>query len=153
PSGELEFAVPGWNVTSIDYLVALATGKAPLSEQITLRRISQRVTTLGNPNPAFEINKYLAERGDARVKDWASAVANSKFQDEQTRVSAENAISKEDPRAAAGSLSYLKMQAVLRMVVLKVMYENKIDVFVNPEATMPPQKLGGPEEPGVNQRS
>ena len=31
-SGELEFAVPGWDVKSMDYLIALALGKAPLSE-------------------------------------------------------------------------------------------------------------------------
>src|SRR5204862_6923994 len=112
PTGELEFAVPGWDVTSVKYMVALATGKAPLSEKITLRRISQR---LGNPSSPFTINKYLAERGDARVKDWASWVANAKFKDDEALVRARNAIEKEDPRAAADSVSYLKMQAVLRM--------------------------------------
>ena len=40
PNGELEFAVPGWDVTSVDYLVALAMHKAPLSPKLTLRRIS-----------------------------------------------------------------------------------------------------------------
>lgn len=28
-------------------------------------------------------------------------------------------------------MSYLKMQTALRLVVLKVMYENNIDVFLN----------------------
>ena len=41
-------------------------GKAPLSEKLTLRRISQK---LGNPSSPYVINKYLAERGDARVRD------------------------------------------------------------------------------------
>ena len=40
--GELEFAVPGWDVTSVDYAVALAMSKAPLSDKLTLRRIRQR---------------------------------------------------------------------------------------------------------------
>jgi Asp-tRNA(Asn)/Glu-tRNA(Gln) amidotransferase A subunit family amidase len=44
------------------------------------------------------------------------------------------------------------MQSVLRLVILKVMYENGIDVFVNPENTLPPFKLGGPPEPAVNDR-
>ena len=44
------------------------------------------------------------------------------------------------------------MQAVMRMVILKVMYENKIDVFVNPEQTTPPYLLGGAQEPEVNNR-
>ena len=44
------------------------------------------------------------------------------------------------------------MQSVLRMVILKVMHENNIDVFVNPEQTTAPYKLGGAPEPEVNDR-
>jgi amidase len=149
PAGQLEFAVPGWDVTSVDYLVALATHKAPLSDKLTLRRISSR---LGNPSSSFALDTYLAERGDARVTDLASFVANSKFKREADLISARSSIGDQDPRAAPGSISYLKMQSVLRMVILKVMYENNIDVFVNPEQTTPPYKLGGPGEPEVNNR-
>jgi Asp-tRNA(Asn)/Glu-tRNA(Gln) amidotransferase A subunit family amidase len=148
-AGELEFAVPGWDVTSVDYAVALAMGKAPLSSKINLRRISR---DLGNPSSPFTVNKYLAERGDTRVKDWASWVANAKWKSEAERVGAKNAIADQDPRADPGSVSYLKMQAVLRMVILKVMYENNIDVFVNPEQTTAPYKLGYAGEPEVNSR-
>ena len=49
-------------------------------------------------------------------------------------------------------MSYLKLHTVLRLVVLKVMYENDIDAFVNPEVTLPHYKLGGPNEPRVNNR-
>jgi len=149
PTGELEFAVPGWDVTTVDYAVALALGKAPLSSKINVRRISSR---LGNPSSPFTINKYLAERGDARVKDWASWFANAKWENDEHRARAENAIADKDPREAPNSVSYLKMQAVLRMVILKVMYENNIDVFVNPEQTTAPYKLGGASEPPVNDR-
>ena len=149
PSGQLEFAVPEWDVTSVDYAVALAMGKAPLSEKLTLRRISGR---LGNPRSPFVLNKYLAERGDSRVKDWASFVANTKWENDTQRAGAENAIADKDPRAEPDSVSYLKMQAVLRMVILKVMYENNIDVFVNPEQTTAPYKLGYAGEPEVNDR-
>jgi amidase len=37
-------------------------------------------------------------------------------------------------------------------VVLKVMRENGIDAFVNPENTLPPFKIGGASEPMVNNR-
>jgi amidase len=151
PDGRLEFAVPGWDVTSVDYAVALTMHKAPLSEKLTLRRITG--SGLGNPQAPFGINKYLAERGDMRVRDWASWVANAKWKSEADRVNALSAVGNQDPRAVANSISYLKMQAVLRMVVLKVMYENKVDVFVNPEQTTPPYKLGGPGEPPVNDRA
>ena len=149
-SGELEFAVPGWDVTTVDYAVALATGKAPLSEKLTLRRIANG--RLGTPRSPFTVNKYLADRGDTRVKDWASWVANAKFENDEQRAGAENAIADQDPREPAGWISYLKMQSVLRMVILKVMYENNIDVFVNPEQTTAPYKLGEASEPEVNDR-
>ncbi len=57
-----------------------------------------------------------------------------------------------DPRGNAEASSYSKMQAVLRMIVIKVMKENKIDLFVNPEQTTPPYLLGNAPEPEVNGR-
>ncbi len=149
-SGELEFAVPGWDVRTVDYAIALSLHEAPLSDKINLRRISG--AGLANPSSPYIFNKYLKERGDSRVKDWASWVANAKFKTESERARAQNAIADKDPRASSDAVSYLKMQAVLRMVILKVMYENKIDLFVNPEQTTPPYLLGGAEEPEVNDR-
>jgi len=148
-TGELEFAVPGWDVRTTGYLVALALGEAPLSPNVNLRRISSK---LSNPNGSFQMDKYLRERGDARVKDWASWVANEKFKSDAQRAGRQNSVGEKDPRAAADSVSYLKMQSVLRLVVLKVMYENGIDAFVNPEQTTPPYLLGGAGEPDVNNR-
>jgi Asp-tRNA(Asn)/Glu-tRNA(Gln) amidotransferase A subunit family amidase len=147
--GSLEFAVPGWDVTSVKYQVALATGKAPLSPALNLRRsfksAAQYEGTLG-------WDKYLAERGDARVKTWADWVANAKFDTEAMRASAVNAANTTDPRVEAGDISYVKMQTVLRMVILKVMQQNGIDAFVNPENTLPPFKLGQASEPAVDNR-
>ena len=147
--GKLEFAVPGWDVTSIEYALALSAGEAPLSEKLNLRRIAREAA---NPNGLFRVNKYLQQRGDARVKDWAAWVANSKFKSDGQRASATNAVGVKDIRAPADQVSYLKMQSVLRMIVQKVMDENGIAGFVNPEQTTPPYKLGGPGEPPVNNR-
>jgi Asp-tRNA(Asn)/Glu-tRNA(Gln) amidotransferase A subunit family amidase len=44
------------------------------------------------------------------------------------------------------------MRIVLQHVVQRVMLENDIDVFVNPENTLPPPKIGGPAEPAVRNR-
>ena len=148
-SGELEFAVPGWDVTSVDYAVALAVRQAPLSPGINLRRIS---ASLGNPASPFFINKYLRERGDTRIKDYKAWAANMKFENDEERAGILNALSDQDPRARPDSVSYLKMQSVLRLVILKVMHENKIDAFVNPEHTLPPPLLGDAGEPDINGR-
>lgn len=148
-SGELEFAVDGWDVTTVDYAVALAMGKAPLSPRLNLRRISSSMDNFKSP---FTVNKYLAERGDTRITDWAAFVANAKWEDEDHRVASENAVGVQDLRAREGMMSYLKLRMVLQLVVQKVMYENDIDAFVNPEQTLPPYKIGGPGEPPANNR-
>jgi len=148
-NGELEFAVPGWDITTVDYAIALAMGKAPLSEKIHLRRISKRLDNFKSP---FTVNKYLMERGDRRVYDWKTFVENSKFENDNHRAGSMNAIGQQDLRARPGQMSYLKMQTMLRLVVLKVMYENDIDAFVNPEVTLPHFKIGGPAEPSVDNR-
>jgi Asp-tRNA(Asn)/Glu-tRNA(Gln) amidotransferase A subunit family amidase len=148
-SGKLEFAVPGWDVTTVDYAVALALGTAPLSEKLNLRRISSNMDNFKSP---YTVNKYLMERGDARVFDWETFVANSKFQDDEHRAGSVNAIGMQDLRGTPTMMSYIKMQTALRMVVLKVMQENDIDAFVNPEVTLPHYKIGGPGEPGIDNR-
>ena len=147
--GSLEFAVPGWDVTSVKYLSALALGKAPLSPKINLRRIAKKTSQSEGP---LGWNRYLALRGDTRVKDWASWVANSKFDSDEARAGAVNLANVKDARVKADTISYLKMHTVLRMVVLKVMRENGIDAFVNPEQTTPPYKLGMASEPDVDWR-
>ncbi|MDP3518514.1 MAG: amidase family protein [Pseudohongiella sp.] len=148
-SGELEFAVDGWDVTSTDYAIALAMGTAPLSEKLTLRRLTSGMDNYKSP---FTVNKYLMERGDSRVFNWETFVANSKWEDDEHRAGSVNAIGQQDLRARPGQISYLKMQFALRLIVHKVMYENGIDAFVNPEVTLPHYKLGGPAEPTVDNR-
>jgi amidase len=160
-NGEPEFAVPGWDVHSMEYLVALSRHKAPLSDKINIRSIAKGYV---NPANLFAVDQYLAERGDSRVKDWASWTANATFKTDAEKARALNAVMNRDPRPTAGTgrgarpnaegtgISYLEMQAVTRMILLKVMYENKIDIFVNPEQTTAPYLLGGAPEPEVNDR-
>jgi amidase len=148
-SGALKFAVPGWDVRTMDYAVALAMGKAPLSPKINLRTVADNLDVQISP---MSWNKYLAERGDTRIRNWGDWVTNSKFGSESDRVAAQNAVGVQDLRAQPGEISYLKMRMVMQLVVLKVMRENGIDAFANPENTIPPFKLGGPTEPAVNDR-
>jgi amidase len=148
-AGDLKFAVPDWDVRTTDYAIALALGLAPLSPEINLRTISSGLDNFKSP---FTVNKYLRTRGDQRVIDWATFVANSRFQSDEHRAGSINAIGIQDLRPEEHEMSYLEMRIVLQHVVQKVMLENDIDVFVNPENTLPPPKIGGPAEPAVRNR-
>jgi amidase len=148
-TGELEFAVPGWDVKSQDYLIALSLGKAPLSDKVNLRRLA--AGNYSNTTGGFAMNQYLRERADQRVKDQASLLANGKSERLPSRLGA-SAPAPTGNRRGQGAIDYVKMQSVMRMVIQKVMSENHIDAFVNPEQTTPPYKLGGPGEPAINDR-
>ncbi len=147
-AGALEFAVPGHDVTSKRYLVELAEGRAPLAANLNLRRV-----TLSPPTRAFgfHIDQYLARRGDERVADMASLDANTKYFSAAAEAGSANWAALEDVRST-GNTERMQMRAVMQLVLAKVMRENRLDVLVNPENTLPHQKVGGPSEPAVNGR-
>ena len=146
--GELEFAVPGHDVTSRRYLVELAEGDAPLAPTLNLRRVTLSPATRAF---AFHIDQYLARRGDARVTDMASLDANTKYFAAADEAGSANWAALDDIRSD-GNTERMKMRAVMQLVLAKVMHENRLDVLVNAENTLPHQKVGGPSEPTVNGR-
>ena len=148
-SGALEFAVPGQDVTTKRYLVRVGEEKAPLSPNLNLRRVSRAPPTRSF---AFHIDQYLDRRGDERVKDMATLNANTKYFSDVARAGSENWVAVDDI-SSDGNTERMKMREVMRLVLVKVMRENGLDVLVNPENTVPHQKLGGPSEPSVNGRS
>jgi amidase len=146
--GQLEFAVPGYDVTSRDYLVKLSLHQAPLSPKLNIRRILRGIDDGGRD--AFMIARYLSLRGDKRVTDMAAYAANSKWRDETRAVGAQNfaAANQQDTRATNG-IDRVKMHTLFRYAMLKVMRENHIDVFVQPNITIPPGKIGAAQEPTI----
>jgi Asp-tRNA(Asn)/Glu-tRNA(Gln) amidotransferase A subunit family amidase len=146
--GQLEFAVPGYDVTTRDYLVKLSLHQAPLSPKLNIRRILSGIDDGGRN--AFMIARYLTMRGDKRVTDMVAYAANSKWRGETQAVGSQNfaAANQQDTRATNG-IDRVKMHTLFRYAMLKVMRENHIDVFVQPNITIPPGKIGAAQEPTV----
>jgi len=151
PEGELEFAVPGYDVTSRDYLVKLSLHQAPLSPKLNIRRIISSLDDGGRN--AFMAARYLALRGDTRITDMAAYVANSKWRSDVQTVGAQNfaAANQQDTRATKG-IDRVKMHTLFRYAMLKVMRENHIDVFAQPNITIPPGRTGYAQEPTISGR-
>jgi len=149
--GELEFAVPGYDVTSRDYLVKLSLHRAPLSPKLNMRRIFGEIDDGGRND--FMIARYLAARGDQRVTDAVGYATNSKWRSEGQAVGVQNiaAINLQDTRATKG-IDRVKMHTLFRYAILKVMRENHIDVFVHPNMTIPMGKIGWAQEPDAGGR-
>ena len=81
----------------------------------------------------------------------ASLDANTKYFSAAAEAGSANWAVLDDIRAE-GNTERMQMRAVLQLVLAKVMRENRLDVLVNPENTLPHQKVGGPSEPSVNGR-
>ena len=81
----------------------------------------------------------------------ASLHANTKYFSDAARAGSQNWVGVDDIRSD-GNTERIKMREVMRLVLVKVMRENGLDVLVNPENTVPHQKLGGPSEPIINGR-
>jgi amidase len=149
--GKLEFAVPGYDVTTRDYLVQLSLLRAPLSAKINLRSISRGLDN--TDRNAFMIARYLAARGDTRVPDTKAYVASSKWRSEVQATGAQNfaAADVQDLRATEG-IDRVKMHTMFRYAMMKVMRENHIDVLVHPNVGLPLGKTGFAQEPNVEGR-
>jgi len=149
--GQLEFAVPGYDVTSRDYLVKLSLHQAPLSPKLNMRRIYGELDDGGRND--FMISRYLTARGDPRVGDVAAYAANSKWRSGAQAVGAQNiaALNRQDTRATKG-VDRVKMHTLFRYAILKVMRENHIDVFVHPNMTIPMGRIGWAQEPDTGGR-
>jgi len=145
--GELVFAVPGYDVSSYDYLLKLSKRQAPLTSKInitnfgTFGAVPCHSASCGDVG--FDIDRYLVDRGDKRITNWAAWAANAKFREEDSRAGAENWVNWKD-HEADGKSDRVARSYIGRLALQRVMYENGIDVFVHPENTVPTPKIQGP---------
>ena len=145
--GELVFAVPGHDVTSYEYLLKLSKRLVPLTSAVNITNFE---SFGAKPIPCslcadfvFDVERYLIDRGDARITSWAAWIANAKFRDDESRAGAENWL-QFAARNAESKGDRLARSHVARMALARVMYENRIDLFVHPENTAPPPRIQGP---------
>lgn len=142
------FAVAGFDIGHRDYMVKAAEGMAPLSDKLNIRTVTSAPATASF---SFHMSQYLLRRGDAWVKDWSSLNEHSKYYTESRTVAMRNWQNKVDLKSA-GITQRVKMREVMRMVVNKVMQQNRVDVLVNPTTTIPPAKNGHAGQPAINNR-
>jgi len=151
--GELVFAVPGYDVTSYDYLMKLTRHEAPLTDAVNITNFATfgalPCTPSLCPDTVFDLDRYIKERGDSRITNWSAWVANAKFRQDESRVGAEN-WAKFDKHTQIGKSDTLARSYIARLALLKVMNENHIDAFVHPENTVPTPKIQGPNVGGIS---
>ena len=145
--GQLLFAVPGYDVTSYDYLRKLSRHQAPLTDKITLINFetygAEPCYIVRCNDVVFDIDRYLAERHDATIKTFADWVLHARFRDDASRAGAENWVALKD-HLAPGKADRLARSYIGRLALQRMMVENGIAAFVHPENTVPTPKIQGP---------
>jgi amidase len=145
--GKLFFEVPGYDVTSYDYLLKLSNRQAPLTSKIDITNFSSFAATPCATNlcsdTVFDLDRYLIARGDSRITNWKAWVENAKFKTSESAAGARNWLLFTD-HTAAGKAERLARSQVGRMALQRVMLENRVDAFVHAENTVPTPKIQGP---------
>jgi Asp-tRNA(Asn)/Glu-tRNA(Gln) amidotransferase A subunit family amidase len=91
----------------------------------------------------FDMDRYLATRGDRTIRSWRDWVANAKFRQDASRAAAENWLALPD-HEAPGKAERIARSYIGRLALERVMRENRIDAFVHPENTTPTPRIQGP---------
>lgn len=146
--GVLPYAMPNADVTTRDYMVKAGEGQARWPDRLNIRSVNNGPASASF---AFNFAQYLLRRGDARVNDWSSLNANAKYYSAARVAAMKNWENKID-LASDGITQNIKMREVMRLVILKVMRQNNIDVLVNPTTTIPPARIGYANQPSINDR-
>jgi len=146
--GSPEFAVEGWDITSRKYLVALSNHKAPLPVNLDFDRMMGNAPgDVSGYTFAFQMEQYLQQRGDAKIFDWQSLNASASYFSNAKLAAMTNWGNKEMDPATYDTTFTMKRRDVMRMVMMKVLEQNKINVFANPTTTTLQNIIGGASEP------
>jgi Asp-tRNA(Asn)/Glu-tRNA(Gln) amidotransferase A subunit family amidase len=163
-----EFAPGVWygsgTMKPADWMIRWADGKEPSPAHMSLRSV------LGGADAdprtfRFHLSQYLFRRAQdwkalgvtETVVDFHTLNARSKFWGDDQRAAFLNWEAIGDLRNEFGEsqsiASMVQQRELLNRIVMKVMYENKLDVLVQLHSALPPGKIGGAPEPGVNDRA
>jgi amidase len=145
--GKPQFSLPGWDITSRKYLVALSAHQAPLPDGMNFNSVvSNAPANDGDVTGytfAFQLGQYLALRGDSRVFDWTTLNANAKYFNDTRRAAMKNWENKEIDIRTNVTTHAIKRRDTLRMAMTKVLRQNNLDMFVNPVNLTLQGKIGG----------
>jgi amidase len=148
-------------MAAADWMVRWAEGLEPTPRNLTLR------TVLGGGEAQsrtfrFHISQYLMRRAKdwsdrgfkETLTDWHALNARSKFWGDDQRAAFKNweEIDNlyEPPKGIADNI---QRREFLRRVLMKVIFDNKLDVLIQVHTTLPPGKIGLAPEPNLNGRA
>ena len=145
----------------IDYLVELADEGVEPPANLDISTVQQQVLAMSF---RYHIRQYLSRRAaDWKARgftetliDWPALNARSKYWGDDQRAAFRNWEEVADPRNPLGGRQgvdeRIMLRELLRRVDMMVILENRLDALVRLHTSLPPEKIGGPNEPGLIER-
>jgi len=142
----------------IDYMVELADERIAPPANLDISTVQQQELAMSF---RYHIRQYLSRRAadwQARgfietLIDWPTLNARSKFWGDDQRAAFKNWEEVTDPRNPHGRRQgvdeRIMLRELLRRVDMMVIIENRLDALVRLHTSLPPAKIGGPDEPGL----
>jgi len=131
-------------------LIGLYADPARAPGPLNLRDLGQ-VAAVGEGK--YEMNRYLAERGDAKIKTLSDLLRLSKFYDDPHFGDRKASLAIQDKAMSYDSALRLQRRFVVQQIILQAMAEMNLDAVMYASGNIPPFKLGAAQEPTVNGRS
>jgi Asp-tRNA(Asn)/Glu-tRNA(Gln) amidotransferase A subunit family amidase len=152
------------SLAPVDWMLRWAEGLEAAPANLNLRTVVGAAG--GSPRTfRFHITQYLMRRANdwkargftERVVDLRMLNSRSKFWGDDQRAAFLNWEKLTDLRNEPGTpqsiAEMVQQRELLNRVIVKVMQENKLDILIQLHTALPPAKIGGPPEPGVDGRA
>lgn len=136
-------------VDHIAILIDLSQDLAKVPEEVNFRNLGGAPT---EGHGTYWLDRYLRERGDANIQSTADFLEKANYYDDPNfpdhRRRHERAVEAKQLDMAAR----MQNRFAIRTMALQCMAEQKLDAVIYPTSNIPPQKLGAPSGPTINNR-
>ena len=101
----------------------------------------------------YQINRYLAERGDAKIGSNVDLIERARFYNDPNFPNRKQAREAAERQSNYDPSQRMELRAGLQTLLLQCLQEQKVDAWLSPMSTVPPRKLTNPREPPVAGRT
>lgn len=131
-------------------LVELTLDPGLVPDKVTLRDFGQ-AEAVGQSK--YQLNLYLARRGDANIKSNADLIAKSTFHGDANFPDRKKTRENVEKATELDMTDRMLRRFSVQQMVLQCMGKQQLDALIYPTSNLPPTKLGAPSGPTINGRS
>jgi Asp-tRNA(Asn)/Glu-tRNA(Gln) amidotransferase A subunit family amidase len=130
-------------------LIDMIVDPSLVPDSVNLRSIGN---AQGVGEAKFNLDLYLRERGDAKIKNNSDLVTKANYYDDPKFASQKTARENVDKPMEYNMADRMLRRFSIQQMIMQCMQEQNLDALVYPTEALPPAKIGAPATPRVNDR-